>query len=144
MAQPQATPITELKTILEETDRLFRGWRCDESARCCRFSLTREEPELWPIEWRLLNTALRALPPSKQARSSGDCPALDSRTLRCRAYAVRPFGCRTHFCGNAIPLGKNPRVEIRALARWLADLAAREDRQATLHPLLTWFRETWL
>ena len=138
MADAADSLIFQLRTLYAETDALFVGWSCAESGQCCRFSVTRRQPELWPIEWRLLQRALRARPAGKCGQSAGDCPAFDSISRRCRAYDARPFGCRTHFCLSASAASKNPRRQIRDLARRLADLAARDDVRGVLRPLLTW------
>ena len=128
--------IDQLRTLYRETDTLFAGWSCAESGECCRFSVTGRQPLLWPIEWRLMQAALRASPPPK-GLPPGDCPALDD-ARRCRVYAARPFGCRTHFCNQASAGGKNPRGQIRALARRLADLSAADQPRGSLRPLLSW------
>jgi uncharacterized protein len=127
-----------LADLYSETDGVLSGWSCAASGDCCQFSITRRQPDLWPIEWRVLQKALRDRPPAKSSLASGDCPAFDAPTRRCRVYQVRPFGCRTNFCSNASASGKNPRREIRDLARRLAELAARDDARAELRPLLTW------
>jgi uncharacterized protein len=135
MAPPD--PLLEkLKALYRETDTLFAGWSCAERGDCCRFSVTGRQPLLWPVEWRLLRTALRAHPPPKGL--TGDCPAFDDTHHRCRAYASRPFGCRTHFCQQVLASGKNPRDRIRQLARRLADLAGADEPQGALRPLLSW------
>jgi Fe-S-cluster containining protein len=131
--------IDQLHTLYRETDALFAGWSCAQSGDCCRFSTTGRQPLLWPIEWRCLDRALRSNPPRKGI-PAGDCPAYDPATRRCRAYAARPFGCRTHFCEQAQAASKNPRREIRELARRLADLAAVDLRDGELQPLLSWPR----
>lgn len=134
---PDLSP--ELRALYAEADALFAGWTCPGSAVCCQFGLTGRQPELWPIEWRLLERALRAHPPPRHAGGhEGDCPAFDAATRRCRAYEARPFGCRTHFCEEAERAGKNPRDRVRELARRLAALAERADRGARLLPLRSW------
>jgi hypothetical protein len=140
MADASDSLIFQLRTLYAETDALFAGWSCAQSGQCCRFSVTGRQPELWPIEWRLLHRALRARPAGKASQGAGDCPAFDSMSGRCRAYDARPFGCRTHFCANVCAASKNPRQPIRALSRRLADLAAHDDPRAVLRPLLTWQR----
>jgi hypothetical protein len=137
MALPADPLIEKLQALYRETDGLFAGWSCAESGECCRFSVTGRQPLLWPIEWRLLQTALRANPPRK-GTSAMDCPAYDGVTRRCRAYLARPFGCRTHFCGDACRAGKNPRNAIRQLARRLADLSAADQPSGSLRPILSW------
>ncbi len=127
----------ELLALYRELDELFAGWTCEASATCCRFARTGREPQLWPIEWKLLGKALRARP-GKRPEEEGDCPGLDPATLRCRVYEARPFGCRTYFCDRAIAAGRNPREGIRELARRLADLAERDEKGARLLPLRTW------
>lgn len=137
MATPADPLIEKLHALYRETDALFAGWSCPESGDCCRFSVTGRQPLLWPIEWRQLGRALRANPPRKGS-SPFDCPAFDPATRRCRAYAARPFGCRTHFCADASRAGRNPRDQIRQLARKLADLAAADQPSGCLRPLLSW------
>ncbi len=137
MAAPADPLIEKLRTLYRETDALFAGWSCAASGGCCRFSVTGRQPFLWPIEWRLLRAALRANPPPK-GTAPGDCPLFDPNARRCRDYAARPFGCRTHFCSQASAAGKNPRGSIRDLARRLADLAAADQPGGTLRPLLSW------
>jgi len=139
MATPADPLIEKLRTLYQETDALFAGWSCAASGECCRFSVTGRQPLLWPIEWRMLHSALRANPPRKGGHGD-DCPAYDSITRRCRAYQARPFGCRTHFCSEASRAGKNPREGIRDLARRLADLSARDQPAGALMPLLSWRR----
>ena len=136
MATPADPLVDKLQTLYRETDALFAGWSCAESGDCCRFSVTGRQPMLWPLEWRHLQRVLRANPPRKGA--TGDCPAFDPATRRCRAYLARPFGCRTHFCAEICRPGKNPRDQIRQLARRLADLAAADQPTGSLRPLLSW------
>lgn len=139
MARPSRSDPFEarLRAIYAEADALFAGWTCPGLARCCQFGVTGRQPELWPVEWRVLERALRARPAAKAGRIAGDCPAFDPATRRCRAYDDRPFGCRTHFCDEAVPDGKNPRAAIRALARDLAALAEEADVGAKLLPMLS-------
>jgi Fe-S-cluster containining protein len=87
----------------------------------------------------MLHAALRANPPGKGGNGA-DCPAYDAVTRRCRAYHARPFGCRTHFCREVARAGRNPRDEIRQLARRLAALSALEQPSGALRPLLSWHR----
>lgn len=138
MADPDVLLTQQLKVLYSQVDALFSGWSCAASGGCCVFSVTKRQPELWPIEWRVLQKALRARPPGKASVAGGDCPAFDARARRCRAYEARPFGCRTHFCENAVAPGKNPRKDVRELARRLADLAGRDDARSELRPLLSW------
>jgi hypothetical protein len=127
-----------LLDLYAEADALFAGWECPGRATCCQFGLTGRQPQVWPVEWRLLERALRANPPPRRAESRpDDCPAFDPQTRRCLAYDARPFGCRTHFCEEVREVGPNPRKEIRALARRLADLAEEREPGARLTPLLS-------
>jgi hypothetical protein len=127
-----------LSIIYAETDALFADWSCAGSGDCCRFSQTGRQPELWPIEWQRLQQALRARPGKKTDVTPGDCPAFDQSARRCRAYDARPFGCRTHYCGDVCATGKNPRQQIRDLTRRLAALSDREHPGEGLRPLLSW------
>ncbi|MGC4121178.1 MAG: YkgJ family cysteine cluster protein [Myxococcales bacterium] len=137
---PRLTPETEkaLRDLYARTDALFEAWTCPGNARCCQFGLTGRQPELWWVEWALLERSLRQRPAPKKAGAPGDCPAFDPTTRRCRAYDDRPFGCRTHFCDDAQPCGKNPRGDIRALARDLATLAERTGGSLRLLPVRAW------
>ena len=130
----------KLRDLYARTDALFAAWTCPGSARCCQFGLTGRQPELWSVEGALLERSLRQRPAPKKAGAPGDCPAFDPATRRCRAYEDRPFGCRTHFCDQAQPCGKNPRSDIRALARELAALGESAGNNVRLLPIRAWER----
>ena len=132
-----------LLRVYAEVDTLFAGWTCECSradvgetpnARCCHFAVTGREPYPTAIELTELQSALRAAPPPKTdprrlpVADLRACPLL-SPEGRCRAYASRPFGCRTFFCSHAEGPGgtgqKLPRDAVNALGRRVADLSAR-------------------
>ena len=56
------------------------------------------------------------------SRDDGACPLLDEDG-RCRIYASRPFGCRTHFCDAAG--GPYQRTEVLDLIRRLEAIDAQ-------------------
>ena len=64
MARPARSDPFEarLRAIYSEADALFAGWSCPGLARCCQFGVTGRQPELWPVEWRVLERALPAGP----------------------------------------------------------------------------------
>ncbi|MBV9128127.1 MAG: YkgJ family cysteine cluster protein [Verrucomicrobia bacterium] len=58
---------------------------------------------------------------------------LDPATRRCRIYAARPFGCRTHFCRAAG--GPYRRAEVLDLIRRLEAVDARLGGDGVPRPL---------
>lgn len=77
------------------------GKSCIGRADCCHFLRTGRTPYLTMGEalvavqaWRA--TGREAVPPPGP---DGACPFLAEG--RCRIHALRPFGCRTHFCAAA-------------------------------------------
>jgi hypothetical protein len=122
----------------QRTDAICAAWTFPGQARCSRFGLTGRQPELWSIGWALLERPLLQRPAPKEAGAPGDCPAFDPATRRCRASGDRPFGCRTHFCDEAQPWGKNPRSDILAQAREPAALAESADGNVRLLPIRAW------
>jgi len=135
----------ELLAIYAEVDALFDGWSCTCSragagtaaeARCCHFEVTGREPYPTAIELAEVAHGIRAAgamprdPRRLPVASLGACPLLGPGD-RCRIYASRPFGCRTHFCDHAeAPLGQKPRLpraKVSELGRRVADLATRVD-----------------
>ena len=97
---------------------------CTGIAECCQFRVTGKTPHLTRGEaittWAAVKASGRkTLPESVK----GACALLHPETLRCVAYAGRPFGCRTHFCGGAGgPLARN---EVLELIRKLETLDAK-------------------
>jgi uncharacterized protein len=118
---------TELRKLYDEVDALLSHLSCDASAECCDFSLTGREPYPTAVEIAELEIALERAPISPKRRlellSEQRCPVLGDDG-RCRAYASRPFGCRTFFCGRHRG-GKAPRPQVQQIGRRIADLSAR-------------------
>ncbi len=100
---------------------------CIARTECCRFRLTGRTPFLTKGEALTAAQAWRATGrtklPEAAAAADGACPLLDPATGKCRIYAGRPFGCRTHFCAPAG--GPYARREVVDLIHRLEDL----DRQ---------------
>ncbi len=94
---------------------------CELRTECCHFKLTGKTPYLTKGEAQVAARALRAAGLKQLPESpDGACPLLDRGTMRCRIYAGRPFGCRTHFCAAAG--GPYARREVVDLIRRLEDL----------------------
>jgi hypothetical protein len=114
-----------LRKLYDETDALLAHLSCDSSAECCRFGLTGREPYPTAVELAELDLALKSAPPKKSRRLelAGErrCPVLGDDG-RCRAYAARPFGCRTFYCARAT--GEVDRAAVQRLSRALSDLSA--------------------
>jgi len=98
-----------------ESRSVERDCRCRTD--CCRFRLTGLTPYLTRGEALVAALALRASGSTGViARDDGACPVLDGEG-RCRIYAARPLGCRTHFCDAAG--GPYPRRHVLDLIRRL-------------------------
>jgi Fe-S-cluster containining protein len=94
--------LSKVRSVYSDLAALPIERNCQLRTECCQFHLTGKTPFLTRGEALLAAKALRAtgrtaLPESKEET----CPMLDPRTSRCRIYANRPFGCRTHFCSAA-------------------------------------------
>jgi uncharacterized protein len=123
----------ELRKLYGEVDRVLAGLTCDGSTECCQFAIFGREPYPTAVELAELELALksspmpssskRRLPVAAAGRDMRRCPVLGDDG-RCRAYASRPFGCRTFFC-DRVQGGTVPRAEIQRLSRAIADLSAR-------------------
>ncbi len=119
----------ELKKLYAEVDAALDGLTCDGTTECCQFAVFGREPYPTAVELAELELALRAapLPSTKRRLPVADelrrCPVLGDDG-RCRAYASRPFGCRTFFCSR-VQGGTVPRAEVLRLSRQIADLSAR-------------------
>ena len=124
----------ELLALYARVDALLAPFSCDSSTECCRFGVTGREPYVTPVELAEIEHAIRArgaaLP--KPPSSPRSLPLVDERRCpllgaddRCTIYASRPLGCRTFFCDRVQGPGKLPRGEVNAVARSVADLAAR-------------------
>jgi Fe-S-cluster containining protein len=124
----------ELLALYARVDALLAPFSCDGTTECCRFGVTGREPYVTPIELAEIAHAVAArgaVLPKAPARLSlpvvtdeRPCPLLDAAG-RCSIYASRPLGCRTFFCDRVQGPGRLPRTEINAVARSVADLAAR-------------------
>ena len=118
----------ELLALYTRIDALLAPWTCPASTDCCHFGRTGREPYPHAVELAELRDALAARPRPKRSLPMADeesrCPVLGDDG-RCRAYASRPFGCRTYFCDRAEGPGKWPRDEVGAIARAIAGLSAR-------------------
>lgn len=97
---------------------------CCSVGDCCRFRLTGKTPHLTKAEAIVAARAWRATGRTELAgKGDGSCPILDDATGRCRIYADRPMGCRTHFCAAAG--GPYARREVADLIHRLEDLSIR-------------------
>ncbi|MDQ3624639.1 MAG: YkgJ family cysteine cluster protein [Verrucomicrobiota bacterium] len=95
--------------------------QCVSRAQCCRFQLTGRTPYLTKGEALVAAQAWRATGRTRLPEAPDRaCPLLDPKTARCRIYAGRPFGCRTHFCAAAG--GPYARREVIDLIRKLEDI----------------------
>ena len=127
----------ELDAIYRQAEEVYAGWGCPRSGECCQLAKTGREPYVWPVEWQRLAVALRKeerLPLA--ARPDGACPLLDDRG-RCSAYADRPLGCRTFFCGRGSGPSVVKREQITALMTRLERVSLQLDPEVTApEPLL--------
>jgi Fe-S-cluster containining protein len=127
----------ELLALYAQADALLAPFSCEASTDCCRFGVTGREPYVTPPELAELQHAIAgrggALPvasPPRPGRSlptvtdERRCPLLDPNG-RCSVYASRPLGCRTFFCDRVQGPSRLPRTQLNAIARSVADLAAR-------------------
>ena len=112
----------EVRAVYAEWEaRPLERW-CEGRAQCCCFGITGRTPYLTRGEALVAALAWKAagrkdLP----ERPDGSCPFLEA--TRCRIYAARPFGCRTHFCEAAG--GPAPRPQVRDLIHRLEDIDRR-------------------
>jgi uncharacterized protein len=149
----QCAAFAGLVAIYDELAAHYTGITCDASTECCRFAITGREPQLSPLEFEYLKRGVRASPPPKQrglkllALADGRCPLLKDNG-KCSAYAHRPFGCRSFYCGrarNSVGESENPmqslRAELRALGQRIAALSARVFPEDP-HPraITTWLK----
>lgn len=91
--------LLKVRRIYAELASLPIERNCQLRSECCQFHITGKTPFLTRGEALLAAKALKATGRTRLPESQdGTCPMLDPRTSRCRIYASRPFGCRTHFC----------------------------------------------
>jgi Fe-S-cluster containining protein len=119
-----AEAIREVLEIYAEWERRPIERRCTGMADCCRFRLVGHTPYLTKGEalvaaraWKSAGRRDVVMP------ADGSCPFLHPETGKCRIYAGRPFGCRTHFCTAAG--GPATRGEVRDLIQRLEAIDRR-------------------
>lgn len=118
------TALAETRAVYDELARRPIDRGCTGLAECCQFQRTGLTPYLTKGEALVAAAAWRASGRTKLPRpSDGACPLFDSVARRCRVYAARPFGCRTHFCGAAG--GPYARSEVLDLIRRLETVDAQ-------------------
>jgi hypothetical protein len=134
-------PLHALRKVFVRADEALTGWSCPGSTDCCHFGRTGREPYLWPLEWELVERAIRTRGTRRGALNvlddtEGRCPLL--KHGRCTIYADRPFGCRTFYCDRAEGPGK-PRQAIAQLGKEVAALSEKELPAAGgPRPLTSW------
>jgi len=115
--------LAAVKAIYGELEsRDFASKRsCQVRTKCCRFRLTGRTPQLTKGEALLAAKAMRAHGRKEvpEPLIAGECPFLQDDGM-CRIYQGRPFGCRTHFCGEAG--GMVERREVIDLIRRLEEI----------------------
>jgi len=115
-----AAAIQAVRLIYAELEQRPQQRNCTGLADCCRFRLTGKTPYLTGGEALVAGAAWRAAGRTEVKPSpDGSCPFLGSDG-RCRIYAGRPFGCRTHFCEAAG--GPLARGEVRDLIQRLEEI----------------------
>jgi hypothetical protein len=130
--------LRELRAVYRHADAAYAPFSCPASGECCQLTVTKREPWLWLPEWLLL-TRSRPVPPP---RADGACPFLDAAGRRCTAYADRPFGCRTYFCGRMRGPPHQPLEAVVTLSQRIESLSVRlEPLLAGPRPILTWCAE---
>lgn len=116
-----AAALTAVGAIYQELAARPIERACIARTECCHFKLTGKTPYLTKGEALVAAKAWRATGRTRlPASADGACPLLDGATGRCRIYAGRPFGCRTHFCAAAG--GPYARREVVDLIHRLEDL----------------------
>ena len=106
----------QIRAIYAEIDQRPTNRDCQLRTECCQFHITGQIPQVTRGEAYLLAQGLRAAGRTRLPDSeTGDCPLLHPRTGKCLLYALRPFGCRTHFCEPAG--GPYKRAEVIELIR---------------------------
>ncbi len=133
--------LAEVRAVYAELETRPVSRDCTGRAECCRFKLTGLTPfltrgEAWVAAQAWRATGRKELPKDESGGSRGTegvCPMLDPASNRCRIYAARPFGCRTHFCPAAG--GPYRRAEVLDLIRRLEAVDARLGGDGIPRPL---------
>ncbi|MGI8431795.1 MAG: YkgJ family cysteine cluster protein [Chthoniobacterales bacterium] len=124
--QKQTRPLAEVRQVYAELATRPVERNCTRLTECCQFKLTGLTPYLTKGEALLAAQAWRASGRKRlpEDDGSGACPMLERATGKCRIYADRPFGCRTHFCAAAGgPMARREVLDlIRRLERVDAEL----------------------
>jgi Fe-S-cluster containining protein len=119
-----ADAIREVMEIYAEWERRPIERRCTGLADCCRFRLVGHTPYLTKGEALVAARAWKAAGRREvEIPADGSCPFLHPETGKCRIYAGRPFGCRTHYCAAAG--GPATRGEVRDLIQRLEEIDHR-------------------
>ncbi len=122
---PESEALTEVRAVYADLAARPAERSCVRSTGCCQFRVTGRTPQLTRGEARLAARAFRATGrKALPVRDDGACPLL-RLDGGCLIYHDRPFGCRTHFCGEAG--GMIPRAEVLDLIRRLESVDARLD-----------------
>ncbi len=130
-AEPDIAVVSrQIAAIYAELATIPVQRRCELRTECCQFHLTGRVPYLTRAEALYMAVAVRAagwknLPDTGEEAS---CPLL-KHDGKCRVYANRPFGCRTHFCEAAG--GPYGREEVLALIHKLEELDAELGGRGT-------------
>lgn len=141
-----ARPALSLWQILQTVTAIYADLaerpfsrQCLSRAQCCHFQRTGKTPHLTLAEALVAVHAWRASGRTEIPQpEDGACPFLERTTQRCRIYAARPLGCRTHFCAAAG--GNLPRREVLDLIHRLEDLS-RDLGDTEARPLLSACRQ---
>jgi uncharacterized protein len=111
--------IAEVRAIYAQLETLRVERTCVGRSECCQFARTGATPYLTLGEAIVAREGMRSLGIKKlTAPRDGSCPLLQDG--RCRIYASRPFGCRTHFCKPAG--GPLPRATVRHWIQQMEDI----------------------
>jgi len=118
LAEAKAAALAEVRAVYAELARRPVQRDCTLLTECCQFKITGLTPYLTKGEALVAARGVRAAGRKQlPERADGACPLLHPQTGRCRIYAERPFGCRTHFCPAAG--GPYARTEVIDLIRRL-------------------------
>jgi Fe-S-cluster containining protein len=119
----ESEALAEVRAVYADLARRPAERSCVRSTGCCQFRMTGRTPQVTRGEAVLAARAFRATGrKALPVRDDGACPLL-RLDGGCLIYHDRPFGCRTHFCGEAG--GVIPRSEVVDLIRRLESVDAR-------------------